>query len=53
MRASGARPGVYMYVDDTTLVDVVGTSEAVLHISTAPTVAHMGELELERDLKQS
>ena len=40
-----------MYVDDTTLVDVVETSDAVLHISTAPTIARMDDLALERDLQ--
>ena len=46
------RPAVFMYVDDTTLVDVVETSEAVLHISTAPMQAHLSGLELERDMER-
>ena len=43
-------PGVFMYVDDTTLVDSVGVEEAILHVSAAPTVAHLDNLELQGDL---
>ena len=46
------RPGVFMYVDDTTLVNIVETNEAVLHVSTAPTVAHLANLELQGDLQR-
>ena len=42
-------PTVFMYVDDTTLVDVVQTEEAALHITTAATNAHFGGLALEED----
>ena len=45
------RPDTYMYVDDTTLVDVVPMDDAVLHFTTAQTAAHLEGLELERDLE--
>lgn len=42
-------PAVFMYVDDTTLVDVVGMEAAALHLTTGTTKAHMGQLALEGD----
>ena len=53
---SGAQDGpdlqkleAFMYVDDTTLVDCVGTNTATLHLTTAATVARLEGMELERD----
>ena len=43
-------PGVFMYVDDTMMVDMVGTDKASLHISTGVTEACFENLPLERDL---
>ena len=42
-------PSVFMYVDDTTLTDIVGTEEATLHLSTARANVHLDNLALERD----
>ena len=47
-----ARPAVYMYVDDTTLVDIVSTSDASFHFSTQTPRAHMEGLELQEDLRR-
>ena len=44
-----AGPAVFMYVDDTTLVDVVQTEKATLHLTTAATKAHFEDLALEED----
>ena len=45
-------PGVFMYVDDTTLVDVVALDNAALHISASQTVAHLADLDLGGDLDE-
>ena len=42
-------PAVFMYVDDTTLVDVVQTEKAALHLTTAATKAHFEDLALGED----
>ena len=42
-------PAVFMYVDDTTVVDVVGVDEAVLHMSAGPTRANYPNLAVGRD----
>ena len=47
--AGSHKPAVFMYVDDTTLVDIVPTSDAAVHITTAITAAHLGRLALEGD----
>ena len=47
--AERSKPAVFMYVDDTTLVDIVPTASAAIHISAAATSAHLGELVLEDD----
>ena len=47
-----ARPAVFMYVDDTTLVDVVPIAGATLHVSTAATRARLENLEIERDFAE-
>lgn len=43
------RPGVFLYVDDTTLLDAVPVDEAALHLTTAATTTHFQNLVLERD----
>ena len=48
---SEAGPEVYMYVDDTTLVDIIVTDSATLHLTTTTTQAHLQDLELERDFE--
>ena len=48
--AGTRKPAVFMYVDDTTLVDIVPTSDAAVHITTAMTTAHMERLDLEGDM---
>ena len=45
-------PDVFMYVDDTTLVDVTETDKAALHITTGVTKARFEDLLLERDLRE-
>ena len=42
-------PAVFMYVDYTTLVDVVRTDKAALHFTTNATKSCFKELLLERD----
>ena len=49
--ARDARPAVYMYVDDTTLVDIVSVNDALLHFSTQTPRAHMEGLHLQEDLR--
>ena len=49
--ADDGGPGVFMYVDDTTMIDVVGTDNATLHISTSVTKACFEDLMLERDMR--
>ena len=44
-------PGVFLYVDDTTLVDIVATENATRHISTHAPTAHMSGLRLEEDFE--
>ena len=50
--SSPGGPGVFMYVDDTTLVDVVAMDSAALHISASQTVAQLAGLDLEGDLDE-
>ena len=45
------RPGVFMYVDDTTLTDIVPTNAATLHLSASKASAHLDNLDLERDFR--
>ena len=45
-------PGVFMYVDDTTMIDVVDTGKATLHISTNVTKACFEDLRLESDMRE-
>ena len=50
--AGGAdKPEVFMYVDDTILVDGVRVEVATLHLSAGTTRAHFDNLALEGDLK--
>ena len=48
----GRRPGVFLYVDNTTLLDTVSTEDACLHLSTAATAAHFSDLALEGDFAE-
>ena len=45
-------PGAYLYVDDTTLFDVVRTEQASLHITTATPKAAFEHLDLEEDMRE-
>ena len=47
----GPGPGVFLYVDDTTLVDIVATENAARHISTHAPTAHMSGLSLKEDFE--
>ena len=42
-------PAVFMYVDDTMLVDIVPTEDASLHLTTGMARAHFCSLKLEGD----
>ena len=48
---AGSEPGVFLYVDDTTLLDFADLSKSSLHISTARTKQDLGVLELQRDME--
>lgn len=43
----GSEPAVFMYVDDTTDVDIVGVDTATLHLSTRATSAENKNLAIE------
>ena len=43
------KPGVFLYVDDTTLLDAVPVDKAALPLTTAATTAHFQNLALEGD----
>ena len=45
----GSEPAVFMYVDDTTDVDIVGVDTATLHLSTRATSAENKNLAIEGD----
>ena len=45
-------PGAFLCVDDTTLLDAVGTDQATAHISAATPTATFECLELEGDMKE-
>ena len=46
----GRGPGVFMYVDDTTLLDVVDCGDATIHLTTDKAAASFENLRLEADL---
>ena len=48
----GGKPGTFLYVDDTTLVDAVHTDQACIHISSASPTATFSGLKLEEDMKE-
>lgn len=43
------KPAVFMYANDTALVDVIQTEGATFHLPMAVTRAHLGHLELEHN----
>ena len=52
LRNGGDKPTVFMYVDDTTLVDVVATEDAERHLTTGAPIAHLSGLGIGIDFQR-
>ena len=46
------KPGVFLYVDDTTLLDLVGADEVKIHLRTAAATATFDNLNLEDNMRE-